>query len=188
MRSGESNGARLRAFTLRRLRARGPRGGRMNFESYTERAQGFVQAAQTIALREGHQQFTPEHLLKVLLDDPEGLAAGLIDRAGGNARQAQAATSTPGSPSCRKCPAQPRSRRRRATAARLRHRREDRREGRRQFVTVERLLLRSPSRRTARPASILGRAGVTPQALNAGDQRRLRKGRTADTRLGRAGL
>src|SRR5215213_2850698 len=55
----------------------------MNMERYTERARGFVQAAQTIAMREGHPQFTPEHILKALLDDPEGMAAGLIDRAGG---------------------------------------------------------------------------------------------------------
>jgi ATP-dependent Clp protease ATP-binding subunit ClpA len=60
----------------------------MDFEKYTERARGFVQASQSLALREGHQQFTPEHVLKVLLDDSEGLAAGLIDRAGGNSRQA----------------------------------------------------------------------------------------------------
>ena len=60
----------------------------MNLEKYTERARGFVQSAQSLALREGHQQFTPEHVLKVLLDDEEGLAAGLIDRAGGNSRQA----------------------------------------------------------------------------------------------------
>src|SRR5580704_5387131 len=62
----------------------------MNLEKYTERARGFVQSAQSYALREGHQQFAPEHVLKVLLDDPEGLAAGLIDRAGGNSRQALA--------------------------------------------------------------------------------------------------
>ena len=52
----------------------------MNIEKYTDRARGFVQSAQSLAQREGHQQFAPEHLLKVLLDDPEGLAAGLIDR------------------------------------------------------------------------------------------------------------
>ena len=61
----------------------------MKIERYTERAQGFLQAAQTIAMREGHPQFTPEHILKALLDDGEGMAAGLIDRAGGNARQAK---------------------------------------------------------------------------------------------------
>src|SRR5437763_14942500 len=60
----------------------------MNLEKYTDRARGFVQSAQSLALREGHQQFAPEHLLKVLLDDPEGLAAGLIDRSGGNSREA----------------------------------------------------------------------------------------------------
>ena len=55
----------------------------MQFENYTDRARGLVQAAQTIALREGHQQFTPEHVLKALLDDQEGLAANLIRAAGG---------------------------------------------------------------------------------------------------------
>ena len=60
----------------------------MNLDKYTERARGFVQSAQSLAVREGHQQFTPEHLLKVLLDDEEGLAAGLIDRAGGRSRDA----------------------------------------------------------------------------------------------------
>src|ERR1700687_2116923 len=63
----------------------------MDFEKYTDRAKGFVQSAQSLALREGHPQFTPEHLLKVLLDDPEGLASGLIDRAGGNSREARLA-------------------------------------------------------------------------------------------------
>ena len=64
----------------------------MNFEKYTERARGFVQSAQSLATREGHQQFTPEHILKVLLDDDQGLSAGLIDRAGGNSREALAKT------------------------------------------------------------------------------------------------
>jgi ATP-dependent Clp protease ATP-binding subunit ClpB len=54
----------------------------MEFEKYTERARGFIQAAQGIALRSGHQRFTPEHLLKALLDDAEGLAAGLLRAAG----------------------------------------------------------------------------------------------------------
>ena len=63
----------------------------MNFEIYTDRARGFVQAAQTIALREGHQQLTPEHLLKALLDDPEGMASGLIRKAGGDPKHALAA-------------------------------------------------------------------------------------------------
>ncbi len=57
----------------------------MDLEKFTERSRGFIQAAQTIAMRESHQRFTPEHLLKALLDDSEGLAANLINRAGGQA-------------------------------------------------------------------------------------------------------
>jgi ATP-dependent Clp protease ATP-binding subunit ClpB len=56
----------------------------MDFEKFTERARGFVQAAQTIAMREYNQQLTPEHLLKALLDDEEGAASGLIRAAGGD--------------------------------------------------------------------------------------------------------
>ena len=56
----------------------------MDIEKFTDRAKGFLQAAQTIAIREFHQQLTPEHLLKALLDDDEGAAAGLIRAAGGD--------------------------------------------------------------------------------------------------------
>ncbi len=56
----------------------------MDIERFTDRAKGFLQAAQTIAIREFHQRLTPEHLLKALLDDQEGAAAGLIRAAGGN--------------------------------------------------------------------------------------------------------
>jgi ATP-dependent Clp protease ATP-binding subunit ClpB len=62
----------------------------MNIETYTERSKGFIQSAQSLALRENHQRFTPEHILKVLLDDKEGLASNLINAAGGQAKQAQA--------------------------------------------------------------------------------------------------
>ena len=64
----------------------------MNVEKYTERVRGFIQSAQSLAVREGHQQFSPLHILKVLLDDSEGLAGGLIDRAGGNSRAILKAT------------------------------------------------------------------------------------------------
>ena len=57
----------------------------MNLEKFTERSRGFLNAAQTIAMRESHQRLVPEHLLKALMDDGEGLAANLITRAGGNA-------------------------------------------------------------------------------------------------------
>jgi len=56
----------------------------MDLNKFTERARGFVQAAQTIALREGHQRLTPEHILKALLDDDQGMAANLITHAGGD--------------------------------------------------------------------------------------------------------
>src|SRR5215470_6757088 len=64
----------------------------MNIEKYTERARGFIQSAQSLAMRDGHQQFSTLHVLKVLLDDNEGLASGLIDRAGGNSRAILKAT------------------------------------------------------------------------------------------------
>ncbi|NVO25790.1 ATP-dependent chaperone ClpB [Donghicola sp. C2-DW-16] len=63
----------------------------MNLEKFTERSRGFLQAAQTIAMREGHQQLTPEHLLKALMDDDQGLAANLINRSGGQANQVRQA-------------------------------------------------------------------------------------------------
>jgi len=62
----------------------------MNLEKFTDRAKGFLQAAQTLAIRLNHQRIGPEHVLKVLLEDSEGMASGLIQRAGGNAVLAQA--------------------------------------------------------------------------------------------------
>ena len=63
----------------------------MDFENYTERARGFVQSAYALALRSNHQRLTPEHLLKILLEDKQGLAANLVRAAGGNPEQALAA-------------------------------------------------------------------------------------------------
>ena len=62
----------------------------MNLEKFTDRAKGFLQSAQTVAIRMNHQRITPEHILKALLEDNEGMAAGLIERAGGSAGTAQA--------------------------------------------------------------------------------------------------
>src|SRR5690606_31583215 len=73
---------------MRQARRVGP----MNIEKYTERARGFIQSAQQTALGRGHQQFSPFHLLKVLMDDDQGLAAGLIERAGGDPKAVRAAT------------------------------------------------------------------------------------------------
>ena len=61
----------------------------MDIEKFTERARGFIQSAQSLAVREDNQQFVPEHLLKVLIDDEEGLAARLINAAGGNIKGAK---------------------------------------------------------------------------------------------------
>ena len=77
----------------------------MNIEKYTERARGFIQSAQSLATREGHQQFSTLHMLKVLLDDNEGLASGLIDRAGGNSRAILKAAEDARSTNCPKSPA-----------------------------------------------------------------------------------
>jgi ATP-dependent Clp protease ATP-binding subunit ClpB len=63
----------------------------MDIEKFTERSRGFLQAASTIAIREYHQRILPEHLLKALLDDPDGAAAGLIRAAGGDPAKARAA-------------------------------------------------------------------------------------------------
>src|SRR5688500_20322005 len=60
----------------------------MNLEKFTERARGFLQSAQTVALRMNHQRIAPAHVLKALLEDEQGMASGLIARAGGSAQAA----------------------------------------------------------------------------------------------------
>ena len=153
----------------------------MDFEKYTDRSRGFVQSAQSLAQRERHQQFAPEHLLKVLLDDPEGLAAGLIDRAGGNSRAALAATeaalakrpkiSGGGAGQIYLDPA----------LARVFDTAEKAGEkAGNSFVTVEQLLLALALEKNSEAGKILSHAGVTPQTLNAAIEA-LRKGRTADS-------
>src|SRR6187551_2518168 len=153
----------------------------MNFEKYTDRARGFIQSAQSLALREGHQQFAPEHLLKVLLDDPEGLAAGLIDRSGGQSRQALQAVdavlarrpkvSGGGAGQIYLDPALARVF---DAAEKAGEKAGD------SFVTVERLLLALALEKDSEAGKILAKAGVTPQKLNAAINA-LRKGRTADS-------
>ena len=73
----------------------------MNLEKFTERSRGFLQAAQTIAMRESHQRVLPDHLLKALMDDDQGLAANLIRKAGGSPEQVNAAVNA-SMPSCRR--------------------------------------------------------------------------------------
>src|SRR3954447_2268052 len=159
----------------------------MNIEKYTDRARGFVQSAQSLALREGHQQFTPEHLLKVLLDDPEGLASGLIDRAGGRSREALAAVeaalaklpkvSGGGAGQVYLAPALARVF---DQAQKVAEKAGD------SYVTVERLLLALALEKDSEAGRILAAAGVTPQNLNAAINA-LRKGRTADSASAESG-
>jgi len=153
----------------------------MNFELYTDRARGFVQSAQGLALREGHQQFTPEHLLKVLLDDSEGLAAGLIRKAGGQSQVAlneveQALAKRPqvsggGSGQLYMAPEIARVF---DQAEKIAEKAGDK------YVTAERLLLALALEKGTEAAKILADAGVTPQNLNEAIND-IRKGRTADT-------
>ncbi len=153
----------------------------MNFEIYTDRARGFVQSAQGLALREGHQQFTPEHLLKVLLDDSEGLAAGLIRKAGGQSQAAlneveQVLAKRPqvsggGSGQLYMAPEIARVF---DQAEKIAEKAGDK------YVTAERLLLALALEKGTEAAKILADAGVTPQSLNEAIND-IRKGRTADT-------
>ena len=154
----------------------------MNLDKLTDRAKGFLQAAQTIAIRMNHQRIAPEHLLKALLDDGEGMAAGLIGRAGGNARGALAAVDA----ALAKLPA--------VTGGGAQNspgidndlvRILDSAEGLASkagdsFVTVERLLLALALASTTAAGKALADAGVTAQGLNSAIES-LRQGRTADT-------
>ena len=153
----------------------------MNIEKYTERSRGFIQSAQSLAMRDGHQQFSPLHLLKVLLDDNEGLAGGLIDRAGGNSRAILKATEE----ALNKLPKvsgggagqvylSPELARAFDAAEKAADKAGD------SFVTVERLLLGLTLEKGSEAASILSKGGVTAQNLNAAIEA-LRKGRTADS-------
>ncbi len=152
----------------------------MNFERYTDRAKGFVQSAQSLALRENHQQFSPEHLLKVLIDDPEGLAAGLIQRAGGDPRTVLAAVErslanrpkvTGGSGQIYLSPEMARVF---DTAEKAADKASDK------FVTAERLLLALAIESSTDAGKALKDIGVTADKLNAAIND-IRKGRTADS-------
>ncbi|ULJ71884.1 ATP-dependent chaperone ClpB [Rhizobium gallicum] len=152
----------------------------MNIEKYSERVRGFVQSAQTYALAQGHQQFTPEHVLKVLLDDDQGMAASLIERAGGDAKAARLANDA----ALAKLPkvsggngniylAQPLARVF-STAEEAAKKAGD------SFVTVERLLQALAIETSASTSATLKNAGVTAQSLNQVIND-IRKGRTADS-------
>ncbi len=160
----------------------------MNIEKFTDRAKGFLQAAQTIAIRDSHQRVAPEHLLKALLDDDEGLASNLIRAAGGN----------PAPPRRRptwRSAASPRS------AARARRTSpgittpsassiwpsRSRSKAKDSFVPVERILMAIALATTTAAGKALASAGITATGLNAAIDT-VRKGRTADSANAEAGF
>jgi ATP-dependent Clp protease ATP-binding subunit ClpB len=153
----------------------------MEIEQYTERSKGFVQSAQSLALRSGHQRLTPEHLLKVLLEDKEGLSANLIRAAGG---EPQVALKTIDA-ELAKLPRvegsgagqvymSPEIARVFEQAEQIAQKAGD------SFVTVERLLLALSMARETAAGKALGAAGLTAQKLNSAIED-LRKGRKADS-------
>ena len=153
----------------------------MNQEKYTERMRGFLQSAQMLALREGHQRLIPDHILKVLLDDPEGLAANLIGSSGGDSRAVYRAVEA----NLAKQPKvegqgagqiylAPETARLFEQAEAIAEKAGD------SFVTVERMLIALVLAKGTEAAEALAKGGVKPQALEKAVQE-LRKGRTADS-------
>ncbi len=153
----------------------------MEIEQYTERSKGFIQSAQNLALRSGHQRLTPEHLLKVLLEDKEGLCANLIRAAGGEPQVALKAIDV----ELAKLPRvegsgagqvymSPEIARVFEQAEQIAQKAGD------SFVTVERLLLALSMARDTAAGKALDAAGLTPQKLNSAIED-LRKGRKADS-------
>jgi ATP-dependent Clp protease ATP-binding subunit ClpB len=152
----------------------------MDSEKFTDRAKGFLQAAQTIALRDNHQQVTSEHLLKALLDDKEGMAAQLIEKAGGDAPRAFQLNEA----ELKKLPKVEGSSAQMYMAPDLNRILDQAVQAAQKagdsFVTAEYLLLALAVAKTGATGRILKDAGVTPEGLN-GAIRDLRKGRAADS-------
>ncbi|WP_102108563.1 ATP-dependent chaperone ClpB [Oceaniglobus roseus] len=151
----------------------------MNLDKFTERSRGFIQAAQTIAMRESHQRLLPEHLLKALMDDEQGMAANLITRSGGNAQQVRQAIDlavaklpkVTGDAGQTYLDAQ--------TGKVLAEAEKLAQKGGDSFVPVERILMALAMVKSKAQEALLS-AGVSAQALNAAVND-IRKGRTADT-------
>ena len=154
----------------------------MNLDKFTDRAKGFLQAAQTVAIRNSHQRIAPEHLLKALLEDPEGMASGLIQRAGGDPRAALTAVDQ----ALAKVPAVSGSGAQAAPgldndAVRLLDQAEQvAQKAGDSYVTVERLLLALALAKATAAGRALEAAGITPEALNKAIND-LRGGRSADS-------
>jgi len=154
----------------------------MNLEKFTDRAKGFLQSAQTVALRMNHQRISPEHLLKALLEDEQGMASGLIKAAGGDAatalRETDAALSRVPAVSGSGAQATPGIDN---DLARILDQAEQiAQKAGDSYVTVERMLLALVLASTSAAGKALAAAGVKAEALNAAIET-LRGGRTADT-------
>ena len=153
----------------------------MEFENYTERARGFIQSAQTLAIKSNHQQLTPLHLLKILLDDPNGNASSLINAAGGESLRAFEATIA----EINKLPKvdgtgasqlhlAPDTARLFEQSEKLAKKNED------SYVSVDVLLLAIAMAIGTTAETVLKNASVTPQALNSAIKD-YRKGQKADS-------
>ena len=150
----------------------------MNIEKFTDRAKGFLQAAQTIAMRETHQRVTTAHLLKALLDDDQGMATGLITAAGGNAQAARVAVDTAVSRLPKVSGSGAQLQWDQDVARLLDQAEQVATKAGDSFVTVERLLLAIALAPETEAGKALKEAGVTAQALNTTIEQ-LRKGRAA---------
>lgn len=151
----------------------------MDMEKFTERSRGFLQAAQTIAMRENHQKLSPEHLLKALLDDPEGMAAGLIANAGGDAKGVAEAIDTALIKVPRVSGDAGQTYMDQSTAKVLDEAEKIATKAGDSFVPVERILTAlAVVKSAAKEALVAG--GITAMKLNAAIND-IRKGRTADT-------
>ena len=154
----------------------------MNLDKFTDRAKGFLQSAQTVAIRMSHQRIGPEHLLKALLEDEQGLASGLIKAAGGNPARALSETDA----ALAKVPAVSGSGAQQAPgidndAVRILDQAEQvAAKAGDSYVTVERLLVALALSLNTVAGKAIKEAGATPEGLNAAIND-LRKGRTADT-------
>jgi len=152
----------------------------MDLQKFTERSQGFLQAAQTAALTRGHQQLLPEHLLKVLLDDEEGLAANLIRSAGGRPEAAAQAVEQALAKQPKVEGGGSQVYMSRELARVLDQAQEQAKKAGDQYVAAERLLLALAIAKETEAGRALAQTGVTPQTLNRAVDA-MRKGRTADS-------
>ncbi len=154
----------------------------MNLEKFTDRAKGFLQSAQTVAIRMSHQRISPEHILKALLEDEQGMASGLINAAGGDAKRALSETDLALSkiPAVSGGGAQQTPGLDNDTVRVLDQAEQIAQKAGDSFVTVERLLVALALSLNTAAGKALQAANAKPEALNAAINQ-LRGGRTADT-------